>query len=94
MRNAFDGTVRYMSIQIGSGPESDQRVRIGMVPYAHRAQLCDTAVYAHQTGGDPQYVSIEGDVMTGDLEFDSESSNHRMQRGIHGISVPERELGD
>ncbi|MFH1687773.1 MAG: hypothetical protein ABIE70_09665 [bacterium] len=78
MGDTFDGTVRWLSVQVGSGPESDSRVRIGMVPYAHWAHFSDTAQFARAGAGmteaeaDTRYVRVEGDTIAGSLAFDSD----------------------
>jgi hypothetical protein len=49
--NIFDGGVKYLSIQVGTGPESVDRTVLVSVPYAMRSNLADTALYALSSSG-------------------------------------------
>ncbi len=49
--NVFDGAIRYLSTQIGTGPESTERLPLISVPYAMKTSRADTADYALQSGG-------------------------------------------
>ncbi len=44
--NIFDGGTKYLSVQLGTGPESSDRTQLVSVPYAMRANRSDTATYA------------------------------------------------
>jgi|GEM_PF-4240088 len=62
----FDGSQFWLAIEVDGGGESDPRTPMVMVPYAYRSAVADSAVTAP---GD--FVEIDGDVMTGDLEFEA-----------------------
>lgn len=47
----FDGTERWLTVQIGDGLESDPRLRLTSVAYAYRSELADTAAYALASAG-------------------------------------------
>jgi len=51
MAGTFDGSERWLSVQVGDGAESHPRVRIESSAYAYRAEVADTAAFALAVAG-------------------------------------------
>lgn len=52
MAGTFDGSERWLSVQVGDGDEFYPRVRIESSAYAYRAEVADTAAFALAVSGE------------------------------------------